>query len=112
MYSPRDARIVKSNAYQESRPHLKIQNKTINYRTKNINVIHDRSSIMPKFHQDRSIHTATFFDYSYVLEKAEAQYKLGVITRDQFLRIRTRCEQKLEISSKTEKKVSEIPTIE
>ncbi|MHA1674166.1 MAG: hypothetical protein ACTSYI_11125 [Promethearchaeota archaeon] len=75
---------------------------------------------MPKSHQDRSTHTATFFDYSYVLEKAEAQCKLGAITRDQFLRIQAGCKQKLQkfhklqSSTKTEKEkeVLRFPTIE
>ena len=75
---------------------------------------------MPKSHQDRSTHTATFFDYSYVLEKAEAQYESGVLTRDQFLRIQAGCKQKLhkfhklQSSTETEKEKEGLrfPTIE
>ena len=51
---------------------------------------------MSKSHQDKSSRPMTVFDYSSVLEKAEAQYKSGVLTRDQFLRIQASCEQKIQ----------------
>jgi len=43
-----------------------------------------------------------FFNYAHVLAKAEEQLKLGVLTQDQFLRIRAGCEQKLKNPTKTE----------
>ncbi|MHA1520039.1 MAG: hypothetical protein ACTSRK_07630 [Promethearchaeota archaeon] len=57
---------------------------------------------MSKSHPDSENPLEAFFNYAHVLAKAEEQLKLGVLTQDQFLRIRAGCEQKLKNPTKTE----------